>query len=293
MKITVNAYAKINLHLDVTAKRSDGYHNVENVMQSVSLCDYVTAELNDTGVITLECDVATVPTGEGNIAYRAAALFFECVGKECGAHIKIEKHIPMAAGLAGGSTDAAATLVALNRLCGKPMCEGELCELGAQLGADVPFCITGGAAYSDGRGDILHPFPSLPDNAVLLVACGGEGVSTPWAYKLLDTDNNDFEGYIPRGTDKLQDSLESDTPERFAEHIFNLFEASVLPLRPVGAKLKEAMQKGGAVAAMMSGSGPSVYGVFSDTATAERVRDEIIALGAAAFVCTSVAKQEI
>ncbi len=293
MKVTVNAYAKINLHLDVIGKRSDGYHDVENVMQSVSLCDYVIAELNDTGAITLECNATNVPTGEGNIAYRAAVRFFECIDKVHGVHIKIEKHIPMAAGLAGGSTDAAATLVALNRLCGKPLSESELCDIAAKLGADVPFCISGGAAYSDGCGDILHSFPSLPENTIFVVACGGEGVSTPWAYKLLDTDNNDFVGYIPHGTEALRKSLESDTPERFTEHIFNLFEVSVLPLRPVAKKIKDSMQKGGAIAAMMSGSGPSVYGVFSDVAIAERVRDEILAMGAAAFVCTNVSRQEI
>lgn len=293
MTESVKAYAKINLHLDVTEKRPDGYHNVQTVMQSVSLCDTVTVSPKKDGGFSCECDVLGVPTDEKNIALKAAMLFMSQIDSKCGAHVKIEKKIPMAAGLAGGSTDAAATLVALNRLYGKPLDENELCELGAKLGADVPFCISGGCVYSDGKGDILHPFASIPNDTVFVVACGGEGVSTPWAYGLLDRVFNDFSSYSAKGTDRLKNALSSSTPELFYKELFNIFEEPVLRERPVADEIKREMLKSGAKNAMMSGSGPSVFGIFENTESAERAAETIRKMGYFAKTCTPTEKREI
>jgi 4-diphosphocytidyl-2-C-methyl-D-erythritol kinase len=228
--------------------------------------------LTDDAFIDCECDVEGVPTDAKNIAVRAAQMYLEAIGSDRGAHIRIEKRIPMAAGLAGGSTDAAATLTALNRLCGNRLSREELYAIGSRLGADVPFCIEGGCAYSDGKGDVLHPFPKIPENTVFLVACGGEGVSTPWGYGLMDRTYNNFCDYTPKGTERLKNALLSKAPEDFSKHLFNIFEEPVLAERPVAAQIKSMMLDGGAAAAMMSGSGPSVYGIFDSEAKAERVK---------------------
>lgn len=286
----VKAYAKINLHLDIRGIREDGYHDVETVMQTVSLCDTVTVTLRDDEKFTCECNVAGVPTDEKNIALKAARLFVRAVESNKGAHVKIEKNIPMAAGLAGGSTDAAAVLEALNRLYGNKLTAKELCALGSQLGADVPFCIVGGCAYSDGKGDILHSFPHIPDDTAFVVACGGEGVSTPWAYRLMDSVYNGFADYSPRGTKDLEEALLSDAPEAFAEHIFNIFEAPILKERPVAADIKALMKDCGARAAMMSGSGPSVFGIFKNTDDAKKAEKKIKERGYFAFFCLPVKK---
>lgn len=285
MTETVKAYAKINLHLDICGIREDGYHNVQTVMQTVSLCDNVSVTLTDTEGISCECNVSGVPTDDKNIAVRAARLFFERANIKSGARIRIEKRIPMAAGLAGGSSDAAATLRALNKLYDGKFSQKELCELGSHLGADVPFCIVGGCAYSDGRGDMLHGFPSIPDDTVFLIACGGEGVSTPWAYRLMDEVYDNFSNYIPRGTEDLKKALLSRKPNDFASFIFNVFEAPVLERRPVASDIKEIMLKGGARAAMMSGSGPSVFGIFESEGDAKKAENIIKSAGFFASVC--------
>ena len=264
MQVTVKGYAKINLHLDVLGIRDDGYHSVKTVMQSLSLHDDITVTLTEDSEITLECDVDGVPTDEKNIAYKAAKLFFDKLGKRVGVHIKIEKRIPMAAGLAGGSADAAATLIAMNKLFGSSMSIDDLCALGAMLGADVPFCITCGTKYSDGRGEILHDFPSMSDGIAFVVACGGEGVSTPWAYRLLDEVFDSFEGYIPRDTEDMQKAILSGDKYDFCKLIFNIFEAPILSQRPIAAEIHKTLSDECALCVMMSGSGPSVYAVYED-----------------------------
>lgn len=286
----VKAYAKINLHLDIKGIREDGYHDVENVMQSVSLCDIVTVSHREDGVFSCECNVEGVPTDEKNIAVRAAMLFCKAVGSDRGVHVKIEKNIPMAAGLAGGSTDAAAVLEALNKAYGNKLSRGELYALGAQLGADVPFCIEGGCAYSDGKGDVLHRFSPIPRDTVFVVACGGEGVSTPWAYRLMDSVYRNFADYAPKGTEALEAALKGEKPREFYKHIFNIFEEPVLNERPVAAQIKSIMLDSGAKASMMSGSGPSVFGIFESTQSAKKAEESIKALGYFAAVCFPVKK---
>lgn len=285
MKKTVKAYAKINLHLDVTGIREDGYHSVETVMQSLSLCDDVSVSLTEDGLISCACNIDGLPTDERNIAVRAARLYLDAIKSDKGAFIRIEKRIPMAAGLAGGSADAAATLVALNELFDNSLSESELLSLGASLGADVPFCISCGTYYSDGRGDILHDFPQLDKSAVFVVACGGEGVSTPWGYKLLDQTFDSFNGYSPVGCEALRNAIENGEPLDFAFHLFNIFEAPVIAERPVAKRLLEALRESGALAARMSGSGPSVFGVFDCLESAERALAAISPIECFACIC--------
>ena len=282
-------YAKINLHLDITGRCGDGYHEVETVMQSISLCDTVTVSARDDAAIMLACDKAGVPTDESNLAVRAAKLYMDAIGEWCGLNIDIQKNIPMAAGMAGGSADAAATLRAVNRLFHDRLDEKALCTLGAALGADVPFCIVGGTAYADGRGDRLHFFAPMPD-CFLVAACGTESVSTPWAYRLLDMTYSDFDGtcYTPHTTDALTDAMQRQDICAVAGAIYNVFEAPVLAERPEAREILETMLSGGALGAMMSGSGPSVFGIFNNEEKARAVVERIAEKGYFSAACRPV-----
>ena len=287
--LTVKAYAKINLHLDVVSKYENGYHEVRNVMQSVSLCDDVEVALNEEGKNSLWCNIPTVPTDEKNIAWRAANLFFEKCGLSLGADIRINKRIPVAAGMAGGSTDGAAVLKALNELCGNPLSESELLELGGRLGADVPFCIKGGTGYADGIGAQLHDFAKMPP-CYLVVACGNEGVSTPWAYSTLDALYLDFaEGvYEPADIGRLESALRSGDVRKMAQSMYNIFESAIEPHRPEVTKIKASLIESGALGAMMSGSGPSVFGIFEDVERARAAVSSLETMKIQAFVAEPV-----
>lgn len=286
-------YAKINLHLDVTGRMEGGYHRVATVMQTLSLYDTVTLTQSEGEGFTLSCNVAGVPTDASNLAVRAAVLFCERVGMRLGAHIAINKRIPMAAGLAGGSADAAATLIAMNRLAGEPLSREALCALAARLGADVPFCVDGGTAYGDGRGDRLTALSPMPD-CFVAVACGGEGVSTPWAYGLLDRLYDDFSEksfYEPCPTEGLLEALEKGNLDLLSERIYNIFEAPVLAERPVARQIREQMLASGAIGAMMSGSGPSVFGVFRKEREALDAVRALTESGVFACVCKPIARK--
>ncbi|MBE6546770.1 MAG: 4-(cytidine 5'-diphospho)-2-C-methyl-D-erythritol kinase [Ruminococcaceae bacterium] len=291
---TERGYAKINLHLDMTGRMANGYHRVETVMQTVSLYDEVTVTLTEDGTLCASCAITGVPTDEKNIAVRAAALFLGRIGASEGVRIHIEKQIPMAAGMAGGSADAAATLRCLNRLYGEPLTVAELCELGATLGADVPFCIMGGTAYADGRGDRLHPFPAMPD-CHIVCACEGEGVSTPWAYRLLDSLYDNFEeggSYRPVDTDGLKQALTCGTLTEIARSLYNIFETPILRERPVAAELRSLLLENGAVGAMMSGSGPSVFGLFDSECAAENAAEALRQKGYRPYLCRPIVPYE-
>ena len=280
-------YAKINLHLDVTGRLENGFHAVNTVMQSLSLCDAVTLTRRDDCQYRLTCDNPLVPTDESNLAIRAARAFENALGLKLGADIHIQKNIPMAAGLAGGSADAAAVLKGLNALCGDPLTLSELCAVGSALGADVPFCIAGGSAFADGKGDILHPFPAMPD-CTLVVACGGEGVSTPMAYGLLDTLYRGFgseSDYTPRDVSALRQACELGDIRGICEHTYNIFEAPILAARPVAAQIKHTLLDCGAIGAMMSGSGPSVFGIFDNGDAARIACERISAMGVTPHLC--------
>ena len=293
MTENIKAYAKINLHLDVTAKRTDGYHDVQTVMQTVSLFDNVSVTPIEKCKFICECNAEGVPNDERNIAVKAAMLFSKTAGINEGVHINIDKQIPVSAGLAGGSTDAAAVLVALNRIYDSVFTYDELCKIASKLGADVPFCIAGGCSYSDGRGDLLHEFPDIPQDTVFVIGCGNEGVSTPWAYSLLDSFFDDFKDYEPRGIQSLKEVLLSNSPELFYKNIFNIFESPVVAQRKQAEKIKKLMEEKGALGNMMSGSGPSVFGVFKNAADAQAAVISIKENGLFAATCYPVAKRNI
>ena len=308
MTITLNAYGKINLFLDITGRRPDGYHTITGVMQAVSLADTVTLTVTEpvgkhlcvmgprpgaAETITLTCSNPDLPTDGRNLAWRAAEAFFAATGRGCRTlEIHIEKRIPAAAGMAGGSTDAAAVLVGLNQLFDTPLTPEELCAVGVKLGADVPFCICGCAQITEGVGEVLTPITPLPE-CDLLVACGGEGVSTPGAYRALDELYGNFEpaAYTPHWTEleALKAALAAADLEGVCRAGVNLFETVILPERPVARSIKETMYEAGAVFAMMSGSGPSVFGVFrkgDGKAAAAKARLE--AAGIPAWLCAPV-----
>lgn len=288
-EITLRAYAKINLHLDVTSKLDNGYHGVRTVMQTVSLYDDVTLELCGGEDISISCDVDWVPTDRKNLAFKAADSFFECCGFRKGVSIRIVKRIPAAAGLAGGSTDAAAVFLALNELCENPLGREELLELGARLGADVPFCIAGGIKYADGFGEKLHAFSKLP-SCYFTVAVGKEGVSTPWAYGMLDEKFGNFNGdiYSPKSLSGLSDAVRSGDIREISANIYNIFESVIEPERSEVTFIKQELLKNGAEAAMMSGSGPSVFGIFKTESEAHRAAEALRQMGINAFAAEPV-----
>ena len=259
---TVPGYAKINLHLDVTGIMEDGYHSVNTVMQSLSLCDEVTVSLVHESVFDAECNVEGVPTDEKNIAVRAAKLYFETIGAEGGAHIIIEKRIPMAAGLAGGSADAAATLVALDSLFGSRLGKDKLCELGAKLGADVPFCLVGGTCRCEGVGEILTPF-ALKNRLWFVIAKPEKGVSTRALFSRLP---------LPRPrvqTLSAMAALAKGDLAAFALLMKNVLEPAAIELVPEIGALKQKLLDAGALCAQMTGSGSAVFGLFESEAAAQ------------------------
>jgi 4-diphosphocytidyl-2-C-methyl-D-erythritol kinase len=292
-EITELAYAKINLSLDITGKRENGYHEIDGVMQSVTLCDRVTvrAERAENTEISLAAKGNDeMPLNEKNLAYRAAQIYTQALKINARIEIFLEKSIPMAGGLAGGSSDAAAVLRALNRIFESPLDTGELCALGSKLGADVPFCIRGGAMRTQGIGDLLAPLPSMP-RCSILIARRGEGVSTPWAYGELDRRYDDFSEGTERPNSNLPallSALEQGDLVGVCRNSYNIFEYTVRSVRPDVGFLIEQMQNGGALLARMSGSGPSVFGVFEREGDAERVRRALTDAGAVAFVCEPI-----
>ena len=283
------ANAKINLYLDVVSRRENGYHNIVSLMQTLSLCDLVTLDYRPAEHTEIRLSASgntDMPTDRKNLAWRAAELFLAETGKTGEVDLFIEKHIPMAAGLAGGSADAAAVLRGLNALCGAPLSLERLCALGARLGADVPFCIVGGMALVTGIGEQLEYLPSM-QNCPMVVACQGEGVSTVWAYGRLDEAYGGFsspkaESDVPT---RLSALLKDGEFEAAKGLIFNLFEEVVPEVQPCVEPLKAAMLAHGAIASMMSGSGPSVFGVFEEQKEAEQACTALQAMGYIAFVC--------
>lgn len=286
MKLTVYAPAKINLYLDVVSRRENGYHDIESIMHTVSLSDEITVELTDSG-INLSSNFPHVPTDERNIAYKAAKAFFDATGIESGANIHIEKRIPVASGLAGGSTDAAATLKALNHLSGEPLSSDELLSLGAALGADVPFCIQGGCALCRGLGEIMTPLPSLKGKTVLITR-GGEGVSTPKAYGLIDELYGEDVNRSHRNFDLAIEAIKTNSFGNLVNSAYNIFEEVILPTHSTASKQKAILTEHGAELCMMSGSGPSVFAFFKNSREANIAAAAVRKIGARAFICETL-----
>ncbi len=252
----LKAYGKINLTLDVTGKREDGFHLLDTVMQSVSVWDEVELTPGGEPGIRLRCDRGYLPTDTKNTAYRAAALFFQHCGiKGEGLTISLRKHIPTRAGMGGGSADAAAVLFGLDRLYETRLGLPVLLELGGQIGADVPFCIHGGTCRCTGLGEKLEPVPPLPD-CFLVICKPPAGMSTPRAYALLDQ----YPLSQAQATPRLVEALEAGDLRQTGRALSNRFDET-MKLSQVRA-IKRLMLSAGALGAMMTGSGSAVYGIF-------------------------------
>lgn len=275
------AYAKINLTLDVTGKRADGYHEIRTVMQSVSLCDTISVERAEE--ITVSANKKAIPADKSNLAYIACEKFFEAAGIRGGANVYIKKHIPVAAGLAGGSTDAAAVLRALNRLYKTGFSTEELCEIGASFGADIPYCVRGGTALCEGIGEVITVLPKLP-RLNIVISIGGEGMSTPVMYAEIDKRQS-----LPNiDTDGMVRAIQAQNISGIVARLGNVFEEICAEKRPFVSAIKALMLKNGALGAAMSGSGPSVFGVFSNKTAAEACAKLLKNMGYYAFHCTTV-----
>lgn len=263
----MEGYAKINLTLDILGTRPDGFHEVAMVMQSLALSDTLSME-KTAGGISLVHDREGLESDERNLAWRAAALAKERYGIKGGAAIRLKKRIPIAAGLAGGSADAAAALVAMTRLYDIPVTEEELCNLGAELGSDIPFSLMGGTMLAIGRGEKLRRLPEVPHFYVVL-AKPPISISTPWAYRTYDKEGTD------RRPDNaaMEAALASGDRLRIARLLCNALERVSIGEHPVIQEYKDRMLGAGALAAMMSGSGPTVFALAETMEQAERIRD--------------------
>jgi len=283
MTVVEHAYAKINLYLEVTGKRPDGYHELVTVMQTVSLSDTLTVTRCTGGKITLDAG-GVLPVDESNLVIRAARAYFAATGAPFGVEMILEKRIPMAAGMGGGSADAAATLRALNRLDGDRFSAEELAAIGAAVGADVPFCVMGGTRLCRGIGEIMTPLDNRLEGHVV-IAVGGEGVSTPKAFCELDRIFHNFEGFsAPLAPQNLIDAMKKGDLDAAVPHFFNRFEQVIEGMRPAVGEIKRILCSCGAAVAMMSGSGPSVFGVFSEKEDAKRAVAELKSSGYRAFL---------
>lgn len=283
MKITMTAPAKLNLFLDITGRRSDGYHLVNMVMQSVSLYDDVTLTLCSEG-IKITCTDDSIPCDESNTAYKAAAAFFDAAGiDDGGVAIKIRKRIPSQAGMAGGSSDAAAVLAGMNELFGFPLEKEELTELAEDIGADVPFCLTGGTMSAGGIGTILSPLPDLPECYFVIVK-PEFSISTKEAYEKSDT-----LGYDKTiSPEHIISGICNGSPEEIGRWMYNKFEevAGIDEIEDIKQKMKDC----GALGAIMTGSGSAVFGLFDDEDMAESCESSLSRQYDEVFLVTPVSE---
>ncbi len=269
-ELTLNAYAKVNLTLDVRGRRPDGYHEVETVLHTLELHDTVILREAERGIRVL-CDHRRVPSDEQNLVFRTAQLLQESCGVSQGVEIELRKQIPPASGLGGGSSDAAVTLLGLAQMWKLRLDHGQLLELGSQLGSDVPFFLVGGAALATGRGEQLRLLPTLPTTWVV-VACPEVEVSTAWAYAQLDSTT------IARrpNTERLVEALRREDVAAVAQELCNVFEPVVSRYHPQVSALKQRMLAAGALGAAMTGTGPAVYGLFPGEAEARQAARSLV-----------------
>lgn len=262
-EISVKALAKINLGLDVIRKREDGYHEVCMVMQTIHLFDRLEIAKNHSGEITMETNLSFLPVNENNLVYKAAALLKNEFDIKEGVHVNLQKHIPVAAGMAGGSTDAAAVLYGMNRIFHLGLTKEQLMERGVKIGADVPYCIMRGTALAEGIGEKLTALPPMVKCPVL-IAKPAISVSTKFVYENLKLNENTVH---PDMKQLVSDIRAWDLP-KIASDMGNILETVTIPAYPSIAQIKEHMMEHGALNAMMSGSGPTVFGLFEDEETA-------------------------
>ena len=289
------SYAKINFYLDVIDKMENGYHNIESVMQSISLFDEVSLTVSEAAgenEITITSNSSQIPLNEKNLVYKAAVKFLaylENIGKKITKKklsFHIEKNIPVEAGMAGGSTNCASALYLLNEAFNYPLEDNELLSLGASLGADVAFCQTGGTALCRGIGEKITKLKSAP-TLNLVSAIGNSGISTPIAFGLLDEKFGTNPGPSARVDDFIF-ALESGNLEKISASLYNKFEAVIEPINESVAEIKNALLKCGALGALMSGSGPSVFGIFASEIDAKNAYNELKKKDFRVFLCKTV-----
>ena len=268
--VTLKALAKINLGLDVLGRRENGYHDVRMVMQTIYLYDNVTIEKTEEPGIQVETNLFYLPVNEDNIAYKAAKMLIDEFQIQSGVRITLEKHIPVAAGMAGGSSNAAAVLVGMNRLFSLKLSMEDLMQRGVSLGADVPYCVMRGTVLAEGIGEVLTPLPPMP-NCAILIAKPGISVSTKTVYEKLDAleivEHPDIDGIL--------NGLQNQDIEKVASSMGNVLENVTIEDYPIIEEIKTAMKEAGALNAMMSGSGPTVFGIFKDRKTARKAQQKM------------------
>lgn len=269
-RLELKALGKINLGLDVLGRRENGYHDVRMVMQTVYLYDRIIMKKSKTPGIRLETNLYYLPVNENNLAYQAAQMLMDEFHIEEGVSIQLDKHIPVAAGMAGGSSNAATVLFGMNRMFSLGLSQKELMERGVKLGADVPYCIMRGTVLAEGIGEILTPLSPMP-KCYVLIAKPAISVSTKMVYEKLDSheieDHPDIDGILA--------GLKAGDLKKVAGSMGNVLERVTVDAYPVIDQIKKMMIKEGALNAMMSGSGPTVFGIFEEKATARKAADAI------------------
>ncbi len=269
-RILLKALAKINLGLDVVRRREDGYHEVRMIMQTIHLFDQLSIEKSREPGIHISTNLSFLPVNENNLVYKAGMLLMDEFHISDGVDVNLVKRIPVAAGMAGGSTDAAAMLYGLNQMFDLGLSRQELMDRGVKIGADVPYCLMRGTALAEGIGEDLTQLPPMVKCPVL-IAKPQISVSTKFVYQNLKLDENTIHPDI----DQLQKDIIAKDLDAVASHMGNVLETVTIPEYPIIADIKEQMMHSGAVNAMMSGSGPTVFGLFKDKETAEKAAEDM------------------
>lgn len=270
--LELKAYGKINLGLDVVRRREDGYHEVRMIMQTVRVYDAIELNRTEEEGIRLSTNLYYLPDNENNLGYRAAKLLMDEFGIRDGVEIKMKKFIPVAAGMAGGSSDAAAVLFGANKMFGLGLSKQELMERGVRLGADVPYCIMRGTALSEGIGEILTPLPPMPQCRVL-IAKPAVSVSTKHVYESLNLPSLGAEAHPD--IDAMRAAIEKKDLSGVVSQLGNVLETVTIPENPVIQTLKDKMMEMGADGSLMSGSGPTVFGLFTNQTAAQAAYEEL------------------
>lgn len=270
--LSLKAYGKINLGLDVLRRRDDGYHEVRMIMQTVGIYDRIDLIYKETPGITVETNLYYLPDNENNLVYKAAKLLMDEFHVQKGVHIRLRKYIPVAAGMAGGSSDAAAVLFGVNKMFSLGLTTEQLMDRGVKIGADVPYCVMRGTALSEGIGEILTPLP-VPPQCQVLIAKPGISVSTKFVYENLHA--NELRPEQHPDIDGMMEAIKQKDLYGIADRFGNVLENVTIPAYPVIQEIKDLMLEQGAIGALMSGSGPTVFGLFTNPKAAAKAHEKM------------------
>ena len=270
--LSLKAYGKINLGLDVLRRRDDGYHEVRMIMQTVGIYDRIDLIYKETPGITVETNLYYLPDNENNLVYKAAKLLMDEFHVQKCVHIRLRKYIPVAAGMAGGSSDAAAVLFGVNKMFSLGLTTEQLMDRGVKIGADVPYCVMRGTALSEGIGEILTPLP-VPPQCQVLIAKPGISVSTKFVYENLHA--NELRPEQHPDIDGMMEAIKQKDLYGIADRFGNVLENVTIPAYPVIQEIKDLMLEQGAIGALMSGSGPTVFGLFTNPKAAAKAHEEM------------------